>query len=76
MSSLPEVNISALLDDDVAPDEFNAIFDALKSEPKHIESFTAQQFVRDALAGNPCPDRHYTKRIMAFIARSEEGNRA
>lgn len=71
MSSLPPNQISALLDDDIAPSEFDAIFSSLTAEPALIESLRAQQYVRDALSGNSCPDRHYTERIMAFIAREE-----
>lgn len=71
MSSLPPNQISALLDDDIAPAEFETIFDSLKAEPALRESFRAQQYVRDALSGNSCPDRYYTERIMAFIAREE-----
>jgi hypothetical protein len=76
MSLPPEANISALLDDDIAPDEFDAIFDAVTTKPVLIESFRSQQYVRDALGGNACPDRHYTARIMAFIARAESKTRS
>jgi negative regulator of sigma E activity len=71
MSSTPPIEFSALLEDEIAPVEFDAILNSLRSEPALVESFRAQQFVRDALAGNPCPDRRYTERIMAFIAREE-----
>ncbi len=71
MMITPEANISALLDDNIAADEFETILVSLDAQPALIESFRAQQYVRDALTGNPCPDRHYTRRIMAYIAQAE-----
>lgn len=76
-SSAPNTaDISALLDDEIAPEEFNQLFATVSakaaSAPAVIESLRTQQYLRDALAGNACPDRHYTERIMAYIAREEK----
>jgi negative regulator of sigma E activity len=63
--------ISALLDDEIETSEFDSALEAMRRQPALLESFREQQYVRDALRGNPCPDRHYSQRIMEYIARHE-----
>jgi negative regulator of sigma E activity len=70
-STSKEPSISALLDDEISVADCDAILASLKREPALLESFRAQQCVRDALQGTVCPDRHYTERIMEYIARAE-----
>jgi hypothetical protein len=63
--------VLSLLDDDIDVASFDSALDELGANPLLMGSLMAAQFVRDALNGNPCPDRHYTARIMQFIAASE-----
>jgi hypothetical protein len=63
--------VLSLLDDDIDVESFDSALDELGANPLLMGSLMAAQFVRDALNGNPCPDRHYTARIMQFIAASE-----
>jgi hypothetical protein len=63
--------VLSLLDDDIGVEFFDSAIDELGANPLLMGSLMAAQFVRDALNGNPCPDRRYTARIMQFIALSE-----
>jgi hypothetical protein len=63
--------VLSLLDDDIDVASFESALDELGANPLLMGSLMAAQFVKDALNGNPCPDRYYTARIMQFIAASE-----
>jgi hypothetical protein len=63
--------VLSLLDDDGDVTTVNAVLETLHATPSLMGSLMAVQFVKDALNGNPCPDRHYTARIMRFIETSE-----
>lgn len=60
-----------LLDEDISSTAFQAALEELDASPALFESLMAVQFVKDALRGNCCPDRHYTAAIMRFIAVEE-----
>jgi hypothetical protein len=70
-SPADEWNMQALLDDETDAAALDATLSTLRATPSLMGAFTAAQFVKDALNGNPCPDRHYTRRIMQFIAAAE-----
>lgn len=70
-SATDELKVLALLDDDTDIAAFESSLDALRATPSLMGSLMTAQFVKDALNGNPCPDRHYTRRIMRFIAAHE-----
>lgn len=63
--------VLSLLDDDIDVEAFESALDELSANPLLMGSLMEAQFVKDALNGNPCPDRHYSERIMKFIAMSE-----
>jgi hypothetical protein len=60
-----------LLEEDISDTAFQAAIEELDASPALFESLVAVQFVKDALRGNCCPDRHYTAGIMRFIAAAE-----
>ena len=75
MNSIPSSDsierVLPLLDEDISTTAFQAAIEELDASPALFESLMAVQFVKDALQGNPCPDRHYTAAIMHFIAAEE-----
>jgi hypothetical protein len=70
-SPADEWNVQALLDDETDATALDSTLSTLRATPSLMGALTAAQFVKDALNGNPCPDRHYTLRIMQFIAAAE-----
>jgi hypothetical protein len=66
-----EWDVQALIDDETDAATLDATLGILRAAPSLMGSLMAAQFVKDALNGNPCPDRHYTLRIMQFIAAAE-----
>jgi hypothetical protein len=70
-SPADEWSVQALLDDETDAATLDATLGILQATPSLIGSLMATQFVKDAINGNPCPDRHYTMRIMQFIAAAE-----
>ena len=60
-----------LLEENTDPSMFDAAMLELEANPALMESLMAVQFVRDAVQGNPCPDKRYTAGIMQFIAEAE-----
>ncbi len=60
-----------LLEEDISGTAFQAAIEELDASPALFESLMAAQYVKDALQGNCCPDRHYTAAIMHFIAAAE-----
>lgn len=73
----PEPNLEgvakvvALLEESTDSSTFDAAMRELGANPALMESLMAVQFVRDAVKGNPSPDKRYTQRIMQFIAEAE-----
>jgi hypothetical protein len=63
--------VMPLLEDEVDVSVFDAAVAQLETDPALIDSLIAAQLARDALHGNPAPDRNYTLRIMKFIADAE-----
>jgi hypothetical protein len=70
-SPADEWSVQAPLDDETDAATLEATLGILRATPSLIGSLMAAQFVKDAINGNPCPDRHYTMRIMQFIAAAE-----
>ncbi|MBC7455523.1 MAG: hypothetical protein H7335_17895 [Massilia sp.] len=66
----------ALLEEHMSITAFQVAIEELDASPALFESLMAVQFVKDALQGNDCPDRHYTAAIMRFIAAAEAGRGA
>lgn len=60
-----------LLEEDISDTAFQAAIEELEASPALFTSLMVVQFVKDALRGNCCPDRHYTATIMHFIAAAE-----
>lgn len=64
--------LATLLDESTDVNAFDDAMEQLELQPALMDSLMALQFVRDAMQGNPCPDKHYTARIMQFIAEAEQ----
>lgn len=64
--------VAALLEESIDPGTFDAAIKQLEANPALMESLMAVQFVKDAIKGNPCPDKRYTAGIMQFIAEAEQ----
>ena len=65
------VKVAALLEEKIDHNSFDAALNELKVNPALMGSLTAVQFVKDAIRGNPGPDKRYTTGIMQFIAEAE-----
>ncbi|MEC5218715.1 hypothetical protein RCH09_003689 [Actimicrobium sp. GrIS 1.19] len=63
--------VATLLEESTDAITFNAAMLELGANPGLMESLMAVQFVKDAIQGNPCPDKRYTAGIMQFIAEAE-----
>ena len=64
---------SRLLDGDLTPDELSALLERLKHDAALRDEVSAQQLVRDAVAGYRGLDDGYTLRILARLRRAGMG---
>lgn len=64
---------SRLLDGELTASELTALLERLKQDAALRDEVTAQQLVRDGLAGHRALDAGYTLRILAAIRRAKEG---
>ena len=64
---------SRLLDGDLTPDELSALLERLKHDAALRDEVSAQQLVRDAVAGYRALDDGYTLRILARLRRAGMG---
>jgi negative regulator of sigma E activity len=62
---------SRLLDGELTPTELTALLDRLKHDPALRDAVSAQQLIRDGLAGLRSLDAGYTLRILAAVRRVE-----
>ena len=63
---------SRLLDGELTASELTALLERLKHDAALRDEVTAQQLVRDSLAGHRALDAGYTLRILAAIRRAQE----
>ena len=63
--------VAPLLEESTDYATFETALKTLDANPALMESLMTVQFVKDAMQGNPCPDMHYTARIMQYIADAE-----
>jgi negative regulator of sigma E activity len=64
---------SRLLDGDLRPQELSALLDRLKHDAALRDEISAQQLVRDAVAGLRVLDDGYTLRIIERLRRAGMG---
>jgi negative regulator of sigma E activity len=64
---------SRLLDGDLTPDELSALLERLKHDAALRDEVSAQQLVRDAVAGYRALDDGYTLRIIQRLRRAGMG---
>jgi negative regulator of sigma E activity len=64
---------SRLLDGDLTEAELTALLERLKHEAALRDEVSAQQLIRDGLAGLRSLDAGYTLRILAAVRRAGDG---
>lgn len=64
---------SRLLDGELTATELTALLERLKHDRALRDDITAQQLVRDSLAGVRALDAGYTLRILAALERAQLG---
>jgi negative regulator of sigma E activity len=65
---------SRLLDGDLTEAELAALLVRLKHDAVLRDEVSAQQLVRDSLAGHRSPDDGYTLRILAALRRARQND--
>jgi negative regulator of sigma E activity len=63
---------SRLLDGDLTETELTSLLERLKQDPALRDEVSAQQLVRDGLAGLRALDDGYTVRILAAVRRAQQ----
>jgi negative regulator of sigma E activity len=64
---------SRLLDGDLTEAELTTLLERLKHDAALRDQITAQQLIRDGLAGLRSMDDGYTLRILAAVRRARQG---
>lgn len=64
---------SRLLDGELTDAELSTLLERLKHDAAFRDEVTAQQLIRDSLAGLRTLDDGYTLRILARLRRAREG---
>lgn len=65
-------NAARLLDGELTEAELTTLLERLKHDATLRDEISAQQLIRDGLAGLRSPDAGYTLRILAAVRRAQE----
>jgi negative regulator of sigma E activity len=63
---------SRLLDGEVSEAELTTLLERLRHDAALRDDISAQQLIRDGLAGLRSPDAGYTLRILAAVRRAQQ----